>query len=636
MKNRKLFFYLLATSSIFTISLGLFFINAKVTQAYDATLTNKLSGRILLQVQSRGEAWYINPSNNQRYYLGRPTDAYNLMRSLGLGIKHSELATYLNSTFPSRLSGKILLDVESKGEAYYVNPLNLKGYYLGRPTDAYNVMRSLGLGITNSNLTKIQVNVVNTDNINTGAKTGNSNLPPAASISACTGKALNTTCQFTDNDGIATGVCDNKPGVLACRKDQTTASNKSNNQPTISTKPTNNQNSTSTQQNANQYSLEQAMSDNAQLSTIAFSGLAFITGSAGADSFFPPGKVADFNGFQYMRDVDTAGYGHNTTFLSRVANNVLYILNDAQKAKLVALAEEQAPIYTNFAYNRFPLMNAFRRQLEGDVPSGSTGLSSSAVSAYTSNLYKLDADLSYNRALVVGEIINSFTDTQKAYLAKMEFDDYSTWPVVEEDANFKKSMTNTEFVAVMTYASELFSWYKGSITADVYFCPERHGTYFGGFYMKDYPAMNDPNYFISTATTGDSGQEFLNILNTSQRALITGIIAEQKSALTEIAQIRTTVSTELRKAIAGGTVNKELVYSLIERYGELDGQMSALYAYRFAAVNKTLTDTQRAALVKLRNLTVVPQGAYMFSTPTAMPEISSTNYMFGDNLIKLQ
>jgi hypothetical protein len=63
----------------------------------------------------------------------------------------------------------------------------------------------------------------------------------------------------------------------------------------------------------------------------------------------------------------------------------------------------------------------------------------------------------------------------------------------------------------MTYASELFSWYKGSLDADVYFCPERHGTYFGGFYMKDYPAMNNPDYFISTSITGDSGKEFLNI-----------------------------------------------------------------------------------------------------------------------------
>jgi len=182
---------------------------------------------------------------------------------------------------------------------------------------------------------------------------------------------------------------------------------------------------------------------------------------------------------------------------------------------------------------------------------------------------------------------------------------------------------------VMTYASELFSWYKGGLDADVYYCPERHGTYFGGFFMKDYPAMNNPDYFISTSITGDSGQEFLNILNSEQRALITGIIEEQRPALKEIAQIRTTVSTELRKAMTGGTIDKEKVYSLIQRYGELDGQVSALYATRFSAVNKTLTDTQRAALVKLRNLSVVPQGAYRFADTVAMPEIPNTDFMFG-------
>jgi roadblock/LC7 domain-containing protein len=383
------------------------------------------------------------------------------------------------------------------------------------------------------------------------------------------------------------------------------------------------------QQNGNPYSLEQAMGDEAQLSTIAFSGLAFITGNAGADTFFPPGKVADFFGFQYMRDVDTAGYGHNTLFLSRVANNVLYILNDTQKAKLVALARQQAPLYVGFAYNRFLLTNAFRRNLEGNVPAASSGLDIQAVSEYTAGLYKTDADLSYNRAVVVGEIINSFSTDQKTYLAKMQFNNYSSWPDVTEDQTLKRSLSNNEFVAVMTYASELFSWYKGGLDADVYFCPERHGTYFGGFYMKDYPAMGNPGYFISTNITGDKGKEFLNILNTGQRALITGIIDEQRSALAEIAEIRTAVCTELRKAMAGGTVDKDKVYSLIERYGELDGQMSALYATRFSEVNKTLTETQRAALTKLRNLDVVPQGAYCFSTPVTMPQIPNTDFMFG-------
>ena len=371
------------------------------------------------------------------------------------------------------------------------------------------------------------------------------------------------------------------------------------------------------------------MSDNGQLSTIAFSGLAFITGSAGADTFFPPGKVADFFGFQYMRDVDTAGYGHNTMYLSRVANAVLYILNDDQKAKLVALAKEQSPMYVNFAYNRFLLTNAFRRNLEGDIPTGSTGLNVTAVSEYTAGLYTIDANLSYNRAVVVGEIINSFTADQKAYLEKMQFDNYSSWPEVAEDTTLKESMNNNEFIAVMTYASELFSWYKGSIDADVYFCPERHGTYFGGFYMKDYLTMGNASYFISTSLTGDSGQGFLDVLNTEQKALITGIIDEQRPWLQEIAEIRANVSAELRKAMTGGTVNKTKVYALIERYGELDGKMSELYATRFAAVNETLTSTQRAALVKLRNLDVVPQGAYLFSTPVAMPPIPNTDFMFG-------
>ena len=461
---------------------------------------------------------------------------------------------------------------------------------------------------------------------NSGTTTGTKRLPSTEAINACTSKAVNDTCEFLDKGNTIQGICDDKPGVLACKKNESLSKQNNSNQ---QTKPTNQNQTQGGSATSSQYTLEQAASDNAQLSTIAFSGLAFITGSAGADTFFPPGKVADFFGFQYMRDVDVAGYGHNTTFLSRVANNVLYILNDEQKAKLIALAKVQAPTYTTFAYNRFLITNAFRRNLEGDIPTGSTGLSTQAVASYTSNLYKTDADLSYNRAVMMGEIINSLNDDQKAYLAKMQFNDYSSWPAVSEDETLKKNLTNNEFVAVMTYASEFFSWYKGSSYADVYYCPERHGTYFGGFYMKDYPAMNNPDYFISTAVTGDSGKGFLDVLDSNQRALITGIIDEQRASLKEIAEIRTTVSTELRKAMTGGTIDKEKVYSLIERYGELDGQMSALYATRFAQVNKTLTDSQRAALVKLRNLTVVPTGAYRFSTPVAMPTLPSTDFMFG-------
>ncbi|MBF0120702.1 MAG: hypothetical protein HQK79_17885 [Desulfobacterales bacterium] len=313
---------------------------------------------------------------------------------------------------------------------------------------------------------------------------------------------------------------------------------------------------TTTNNQASSYTIEQAMSDKAQLTTIAFSGLAFMTGTLGADSFMPPGKVADFFGFQYMRDIDENGYGHNTTFLTKVANNVLSILNATQKAKMISLAKEQESVYTKFGYGRYPLLKAFRNNLEGNLPNGATGLSQDNVKQYTAKLYELDAELSYRRAEILGSVITSFTDSQKVYLEKMAFNNSATWPSVSEDESLKKQLTHTQHVALMTYASELFSWYKGSVDSDTYFCPERHGTYFGGFYMKDYPAMGNPNYFISTSLTGDSGQSFLDTLTETQREKITSIISLQSGDLKEIAEIREEVATNLRKFMQGVSVDK--------------------------------------------------------------------------------
>lgn len=119
------------------------------------TLTDQLAGRILLQVQSRGEAWYVDPVAKQRYYLGQAEDAYRLMRAKGLGIRHADLVRFQRVGFPARLAGRILLDVEAHGEAYYIIPATLRGVYLGRAADAYALMRQYGLGISNTNLATI-------------------------------------------------------------------------------------------------------------------------------------------------------------------------------------------------------------------------------------------------------------------------------------------------------------------------------------------------------------------------------------------------------------------------------------------------------------------------------------------------
>ncbi len=123
------------------------------------SLSSRLKGRILLQVQDKGQAWYLNPADGKRYSLGRPEDAFNVMRQLALGVSNSSFFNIeKNPSAWKNLAGRILLKVEDNGRAYYFDPTNLQLYYLGRPADAFTVMRGRGLGITNTDLSEIAAN----------------------------------------------------------------------------------------------------------------------------------------------------------------------------------------------------------------------------------------------------------------------------------------------------------------------------------------------------------------------------------------------------------------------------------------------------------------------------------------------
>jgi hypothetical protein len=129
-------------------------------------LYKRLKGRIILTVQDGGEAYYVSPGAKMMYYLSRPVIAFQVLREQGIGITDKNLEkipiggkcpAYLPSCgnavandtgFAKDQSGKIFIQVEANGEAWYVNPADAKRYFLGRPNDAFDIMRTVSIGIS--------------------------------------------------------------------------------------------------------------------------------------------------------------------------------------------------------------------------------------------------------------------------------------------------------------------------------------------------------------------------------------------------------------------------------------------------------------------------------------------------------
>ena len=140
---------------VFTFSL----IVIPVTSLRAEVSPNRLRGKILLQVEDKGQAWYIDQKTGEKNYMANGNEAFNIMRSLGVGITSKDLEKIKNNkNLALRQSGKIFLQVESKGEAYYVD-FNGNLHYLKNGSGAYEVMRKLGLGITNKDLEKINISI---------------------------------------------------------------------------------------------------------------------------------------------------------------------------------------------------------------------------------------------------------------------------------------------------------------------------------------------------------------------------------------------------------------------------------------------------------------------------------------------
>ena len=127
----------------------------------DIELSDRLKGNILLQIESKGEAWYVYPNDGKRYYLGKPQDTMRVIEELGVSVASEELFNYLyfDKGFPESTAGMIIRNQADESEAYYVHPETRYGHLLGKEGNALTVMMDQGLGITNKNIRKIELGV---------------------------------------------------------------------------------------------------------------------------------------------------------------------------------------------------------------------------------------------------------------------------------------------------------------------------------------------------------------------------------------------------------------------------------------------------------------------------------------------
>jgi hypothetical protein len=179
-----------------------------------SSLPYELKGHFLIQVDKSGEAWYVDSDNGLRHYITNNSSALEILNKFGKGISNDNLARIplaidarfirsdsdgdevddrveraigtdpfqadsdgdnyndglelknhfnplspgklpIDLEFSASLAGKILLQVEGNGEAWYVSPVDNLRYYIADFEDLSRVIRYLGKGILTVHLEEI-------------------------------------------------------------------------------------------------------------------------------------------------------------------------------------------------------------------------------------------------------------------------------------------------------------------------------------------------------------------------------------------------------------------------------------------------------------------------------------------------
>ncbi len=137
--------------------------------ATDATTTDQgldqYRGSFLVEEQSGTQYyWYVDPVSGERYAFNTPTDFSRLLEHEGQRVKAKTLRALpapdaikrqVSYDMVQKFRGVIMLQTDADDKAWYLDPLDLKMYYLPNGKDGFALVQDLALDISPDRLAKI-------------------------------------------------------------------------------------------------------------------------------------------------------------------------------------------------------------------------------------------------------------------------------------------------------------------------------------------------------------------------------------------------------------------------------------------------------------------------------------------------
>lgn len=158
-------FFVLRRKVLFVVISFTFFV-VQLAHAADADLTKRYLGSFLAEENSgRSYYWYVHPQTAERYAVNSLNDFSRLLSNVGIGIRTKDLtsipeasdAPSVDYALVQRFKGRILLQVDNEGRAWFVNPLDVKRYELTNDDAGFNRVKELALDISAERLVKIPI-----------------------------------------------------------------------------------------------------------------------------------------------------------------------------------------------------------------------------------------------------------------------------------------------------------------------------------------------------------------------------------------------------------------------------------------------------------------------------------------------